>query len=182
MSYSRSPSSLLRYPAAQPCFAARYLKFTRLAGIAHYITTINTNPQSDSKNKIEFKEKKYIYSMGLKSKSQANNLPSQISKTYQKSGLIFESRSAYDDLRNIDLNARQLVDAIKAGSLDMKEFFSRFDKVKVKETYAGAAENLEVLFENITRLISIKDRDYFETELDFSDYFHSKIDVEFFDD
>ena len=48
MSYSRSPSSLLRYLAAQPCFAASYLKFTRLAGIAHYITTINTNHQSDS--------------------------------------------------------------------------------------------------------------------------------------
>ena len=59
MSYSRSPSSLLRYPAAQPCFAASYLKFTRLAGIAHYITTINTNHQSDSKNKIDFKLKDY---------------------------------------------------------------------------------------------------------------------------
>ena len=120
--------------------------------------------------------------MGVKSKSQAINLPSQTSKPYEKSGLIFESRNAYDVLKNIDLNAKQLVDVIKAGSLDMKEFFSRFDKVKVKETYAGAAENLEVLFENITRLISINDPDYFETELDFSDYFHSKIDVEFFDD
>ena len=59
MSYSRSPSSLLRYPAAQPCFAASYLKFTRLAGIAHKPTTININHQSDSKNKIEFK--KIIY-------------------------------------------------------------------------------------------------------------------------
>ena len=54
MSYSRSPSSLLRYLAAPPCFAASYLKFTRLAGIAHQPTTINTNHQSDSKNKIEF--------------------------------------------------------------------------------------------------------------------------------
>ena len=118
--------------------------------------------------------------MGMKSKSQANNI--QVNKTYEKRGLIFESRDAYENLKNIDLNANQLVDAIKAGSLDMKEFFSRFDKVKVKETYAGAAENLEGLFENITRLISINDPDYFETELDFSDYFHSKIDVEFFDD
>ena len=56
MSYSRSLSSLLKYLAAPPCFAASYLKFTRLAGIAHYITTINTNHQSDSKNKIEFKK------------------------------------------------------------------------------------------------------------------------------
>ena len=81
-----------------------------------------------------------------------------------------------------DLNANQLVDAIKAGSLDMKEFFSRFDKVKVKETHLYAQQNLYEMFENITGLSLIKDRDYFETELDFSDYFHSKIDVEFFDD
>ena len=116
--------------------------------------------------------------MGFKTKSTAMNMPSN----HTEKGLIFSSKSGYYSLKNIDLNAYQLVDAIKAGSLDMKEFFSRFDKVKVKETYAGAAENLEVLFENITRLISINDPDYFETELDFSDYFHSKIDVEFFDD
>ena len=120
--------------------------------------------------------------MGVKTRSQANNSISNNNKTYEKSGLIFESRNAYDDLKNIDLNAYQLVDAIKAGSLDMKEFFSRFDKVKVKETYLYAAQNLYEIFKNITGLSLIKDRDYFETELDFSAYFHSKIDVEFFDD
>ena len=116
--------------------------------------------------------------MGVKSASNAKNMP----RKYAIKGLIFSNKDVYECLKNIDLNAYQLVDAIKAGSLDMKEFFSRFDKVKVKETYAGAAENLEVLFENITRLISINDPDYFKTELDFSAYFHSKIDVEFFDD
>ena len=120
--------------------------------------------------------------MGATSKSQEINLPSQTSKLYEKSGLIFESRNAYDDLKNIDLNANQLVDAIKAGSLDMKEFFSRFDKVKVKEAYLYASQDLYEIFQNITALTLIKDRDYFETELDFSAYFHSKIDVEFFDD
>ena len=115
--------------------------------------------------------------MGLKTKSNAMNTSSK----FTVKGLIFSSRNAYDDLKNIDLNAKQLVDAIKAGSLDMKEFFSRFDKVKVKETYIEASENLDELFENITGLSLIKDRDYFETELDFSDYFHSKIDIDFFD-
>ena len=117
--------------------------------------------------------------MGVKSKSQANNI--QVNIPYKKSGLIFESRNAYDVLKNIDLNAKQLVDVIKAGSLDMKEFFSRFDKVKVKETYIEASENLDELFENITRLTLIKDRDYFKTELDFSDSFYSLIDIDFFD-
>ena len=118
--------------------------------------------------------------MGMKSKSHANN--TQANKPYEKGGLIFESIEDYEDLKNIDINAYQLVDAIKSGSLDMKEFFNRFDKVKVKETYLYAAQNLYEIFKNITGLSLIKDRDYFETELDFSAYFHSKIDVEFFDD
>ena len=116
--------------------------------------------------------------MGFKTASNANKTESN----YKVEGLIFSPRSGYYSLKNIDLNAQQLVDAIKAGSLDMKEFFGRFDKIKVKETHVDAAEYLEFLFPNITRLISINDRDYFKTELDFSDYFHSKIDVEFFDD
>ena len=120
--------------------------------------------------------------MGVKSKSQANNLISNNNKSYEKKGLIFESRDAYENLKNIDINANKLVDAIKSGSLDMKEFFNRFDKVKVKETYLYAAQNLYEIFKNITGLSLIKDRDYFETELDFFAYFHSKIDVEFFDD
>ena len=96
--------------------------------------------------------------------------------------MLFESIGAYDKLKNIDINANQLVDAIKSGSLDMKEFFSRFDKVKVKETYLYATQNLYEMFENITGLSIIKDRDYFETELDFFAHFHSLIDLEFFDD
>ena len=103
--------------------------------------------------------------MGVKSKSQANNI--LVNKAYEKSGLIFESRNAYEDLKNIDINAYQLVDAIKAGSLDMKEFFSRFDKVKVKEAYLYASQNLYEIFENITALSLIEDRDYFVTELHF---------------
>ena len=126
--------------------------------------------------------------MGVKSKSQAKNQSSQLSNSshsnipFEKRGLIFESRNGYNSLKNIDRNASQLVDAVKSGSLDIKEFFGRFEKVKVKETYPDAAENLEELFENITRLYISNDREYFETELDFTAHFHSKIDVEFYDD
>ena len=115
--------------------------------------------------------------MGIKPKSNAMNMPSKITVE----DLIFSPVSGYYSLKNIDMNAQKLVDAIKAGSLDMKEFFSRFDKVKVKETYTEASENLEVLFENITRLSYIKDRDYFKTELDFSASFYSLIDIDFYD-
>ena len=106
------------------------------------------------------------------------NTPSK----HEVEGLVFSNREMFYSLKNIDMNAQQLVDAVKTGSLDMKEFFSRFGKVKVKETYLYATQNLYEMFENITGLSLIKDRDYFETELDFFAYFHSKIDVEFFDD
>ena len=115
--------------------------------------------------------------MGIKSKSNAMNMPSQITVE----DLIFSPVSGYYSLKNIDTNANQLVDAIKSGSLDMKEFFSRFDKVKVKETYPDACEKLDEIFYNILKLYVINDRDYFKTELDFSAYFHSLIDLEFFD-
>ena len=114
--------------------------------------------------------------MGFTVKSNAMNTPSQ----YKVEGLIFTPKSGYYSLLNIDNNAQQLVDAIKAGSLDMKEFFGRFDKTKVKETHADAAENLEFLFPNITRLICLYDPDYFKTELDFGDNFYSLLDMEYF--
>ena len=115
--------------------------------------------------------------MGFKTESNAMNMPSK----YTIEGLIFSSKDGYEDLKNIDANAQQLVDAIKAGSLVMKEFFGRFDKTKVKETHADAAEYLEFLFPNISRLISLSDPDYFKTELDFTDNFYSLMDIEYFD-
>ena len=114
--------------------------------------------------------------MGFKTESNAMNMPSK----YTIEGLIFSSKDGYEDLKNIDANAQQLVDAIKAGSLVMKEFFGRFDKTKVKETHADAAEYLEFLFPNISRLISLSDPDYFKTELDFTDNFYSLMDIEYF--
>ena len=116
--------------------------------------------------------------MGFKTESNAMNMPSK----YTIKGLIFSSKDGYEDLKNIDDNAQQLVDSIKAGSLVMKEFFGRFDKVKVVETYPDAIENLQDIFGNITELIAINDPDYFMTELRFADYFYSLIDIEFFDD
>ena len=117
--------------------------------------------------------------MGVISKSQAKNMPSQCNKPYEIRGLIFESKIGYNNLENINDNAEQLVKNIKEGCFTVKEFFDRFEKVKVKETFPYAAENLYELFENITGLCIINDREYFETELDFSAHFHSKIDVLF---
>lgn len=116
--------------------------------------------------------------MGIKHKSTVKNMPSQ----FIVEGLIFTSRSGYDSLKNIDNNADTFVSAIKTGSIDIKEFFGRFDKTKVKETHVDAAEYLEFLFPNIAKLRCLYDPDYFKTELDFSANFYSLIDIEFFDD
>ena len=118
--------------------------------------------------------------MGFKTKSNAKNTSYNSSEAYKIKGVIFESLNSYEDLKNIDDNAQQLVDSIKAGSLVMKEFFGRFDKTKVKETHADAAEYLEFLFPNISRLICLSDPDYFKTELDFADNFYSLLDIEYF--
>ena len=123
---------------------------------------------------------KTIIKMGMKPKSHANN--TQSNQTYKLGGLIFQSKEAYENLKGIDFNASQMVDLIKDGSINIQEFFSRFPKVKVKELYSYASQDLYEIFENITALTLIKDRDYFETELDFAANFHSLIDIEFFDD
>ena len=114
--------------------------------------------------------------MGFKTESNAMNMPSK----YTIKGLIFSSKDGYEVLKNIDTNAQQLVDLIKAGSLVMKEFFGRFNKTKVKETHADATEYLEFLFPNISRLICFSDPDYFKIELDFGDHFYSLLDIEYF--
>ena len=116
--------------------------------------------------------------MGFKTESNAIEKQSN----YKVKGLIFSTRNGYELLKNIDYNAQELVDSIKAGSLNVKEFFGRFEKTKVKETHVDASEYLEFLFPNISRLQCINDPDYFKTELDFSVNFNKLMDIEFFDD
>ena len=116
--------------------------------------------------------------MGFKTESNAIEKQSN----YKVKGLIFSTRNGYEVLKNIDANAQHLVDSIKDGGLNMKEFFGRFEKTKVKETHVDAAEYLEFLFPNISRLQCLNDQDYFKTEIDFADNFYSLMDIEYFDD
>ena len=115
--------------------------------------------------------------MGFKTKETANNTPSK----HEVDGLTFTDRSAFYSLKNIDMNANHLVDAIKSGSLNMEEFFSRFNKTKVIDKYVDAYENIQEIFPDIIEFIAINDPDYFKTELDFADKFYSLMEVEHFD-
>lgn len=115
--------------------------------------------------------------MGFKTKETANNTLSK----HEVDGLIFTDRSAFYSLKNLDMNAKHLVDLIKSGSLNIEEFFSRFNKTKVIEKYEDAAENLENIFGNITELIAINDPDYFRTELNFGDRFYNLIEIDEYD-
>ena len=51
--------------------------------------------------------------MGFKTESNAIEKQSN----YKVKGLIFSTRNGYELLKNIDYNAQELVDSIKAGSL-----------------------------------------------------------------
>ena len=76
------------------------------------------------------------------------------SNNYKIGGLIFDSIEDYLLLKNLDDNINTHVKLIKDDCFDMESFFNRFEKVNVTESYYGAKEELDVLFENATNLLS----------------------------
>ena len=95
---------------------------------------------------------------------------------YKIGGLIFDSREDYNMLKNLDVNLKSHVELIKDDCYDMEEFFNRFEKVNVTETYYGAKEELDGLFENATDLIQYEDARYI-TEYKVGCCFFDKIRV-----
>ena len=137
---------------------------------------------------LSLKITKKLYKMGVKSASNANNSQSNSederfakysTKPYTKHGLVFESEVAYKKLKAIDKSAKKIIGLFALGIMDMKAFFSNYDKVKVKESYDEAYENIEIIFPNITEFSMMKDEDCL-TELHFADKFNTLLDVEFF--
>ena len=123
---------------------------------------------------------KTIIKMGIKSKSKANNTQRQ--QTYQSGGLIFESEEAYGIFWFMDNNAFDIVKMIKDGEIDMDQYFSQFQKVKVKETYEDAFDELYIHFDDIARMYFRKEYDPHSIEVDFARRFYDLIDLEHFVD
>ena len=148
---------------------------------------------------------KTIIKMGMKPKSTVNNKQSDnlqdsdeeyniilpdsddeddevvftVNNTFEKEGLLFESLNDYYTLKNLNINAYIHVEAIKDGSLDIREFFSRYDKVKVKELYKNASYNLDNIFGNVERLYMEADEDD-DVKFHYAVLFNKLLDIEYY--
>ena len=93
--------------------------------------------------------------MGVKSLTNHKHLlnNNNSNNNYKKGGLIFDSKEDYLLIKNLDNNINSHVKLIKDNCYDMEEFFNRFKKVNVTESYYNAKEELDNLFENATELL-----------------------------
>ena len=94
--------------------------------------------------------------MGFKSinkqTSQSNNC-----NPFKVGGLIFDSKEDYLLFKNIDKNINDTVKSVKDGSIDLTEVFNNVKPINVKECYYDAREEMDGLFVNATRLLSLED-------------------------
>lgn len=95
-------------------------------------------------------------------------------------GLVFDSVDDYLLLKNVDDNIKQTVKLIEDGSIDLKEYFNNIKKINVKETYYGAAEELEGLFVNASYLLCFEGT-RFDNDCKVGRCFFKKIKIEYCD-
>ena len=122
---------------------------------------------------------KTIIKMGIKSKSKVNNTKRQ--QTYQSGGLIFESEEAFGLLSFMDDNAYDIVKMIKNGEIDMEQYFSQFQKVKIKETYEDALDELYLQFDDIARMRAYKYYSPDCIEVKFAERVYDLMDIEHYE-
>ena len=90
--------------------------------------------------------------MGFKTKSKETS-QTNICNPFKVGGLIFDSEDDYQLFKDIDRNIKQTVKSVEDGSIDLKEFFNKFKKINVKESYYGAMEEMDGLFKNAIHLL-----------------------------
>ena len=112
--------------------------------------------------------------MGFKSLTNHKHLLNN--NNYKKGGLIFDSKEDYLLLKNLDININSHVELIKDNCYDMEEFFNKFKKVNVRESYYNAKEELDNLFENATELLCYEGTQFI-TEYKVGCCFFDKINV-----
>ena len=81
------------------------------------------------------------------SKSSTNNTP------YKVGGLIFDNKDDYKLYKKIDKNIKHIVKLVEAGIIDLKDVFNKVKRIRVKECYYDAAEEMDGLFKNATKLL-----------------------------
>ena len=113
--------------------------------------------------------------MGFKSESIETS-QTKICRSFKVGGLIFDSEDDYQLFKDIDRNITQTVKSVEDGNLDINEFFSTVKKINVKESYYGAAEEMDGLFENVTKLLCYEGT-RFNTDYKVGCCFFDKINV-----
>ena len=110
--------------------------------------------------------------MGFKSKNNQSN----ICKRFRVHGLIFDSEEDYLNFKRLDEKINQVVQSVKDGSIDLKDFFGNIMSINVEETYFYAREELDGLFINAAYLLTYEDT-RFDTDYKVGRYFFDKINV-----
>ena len=90
--------------------------------------------------------------MGFKTKSKEKS-QTNIYNQFKVGGLIFDSEVDYLLFKVIDRNISQTVESVEDGSIDLKEFFNKINRINVKESYYDAREEMYGLFKNATHLL-----------------------------
>ena len=117
--------------------------------------------------------------MGFKSltnQNLSNNNSTNNSNNFKIGGLIFDNIDDYLLLKNLDNNINQTCELIKDDCFAMEEYFNKFKKVNVRETYVEAAEELDGLFENTTQLLYYE-CDSYSIEYKVASCFFNKINI-----
>ena len=90
--------------------------------------------------------------MGFKTKSKEKS-QTNIYNQFKVGGLIFDSEDDYLLFKDIDRNISQTVKSVGDGSIDLKDFFNKINRINVKESYYDAREEMYGLFKNATHLL-----------------------------
>ena len=90
--------------------------------------------------------------MGFKTKSKEKS-QTNIYNQFKVGGLIFDSEDDYLLFKDIDRNISQTVKSVEDGSIDLKDFFNKINRINVKESYYDAREEMYGLFKNATHLL-----------------------------
>ena len=108
--------------------------------------------------------------MGFKS-----TLPSDITP-FKVGGLIFPSKYRYEDLKRIDVDAKNIILDFN-DEKDIQDFVNKISPIKVIETYPEAREEMDGLFPNITGFLCYEfygTSNFLEKCYKFADKFFSK--------
>ena len=115
--------------------------------------------------------------MGFKSTTNHSHLLNDNSNNnYKKGGLIFDSIEDYLLLLNLDSSLNSHVELIKNNCYNLEEFFNRFEKVNVRESYYNAKEELDNLFKNASKLLQYEGTQFI-TEYKVGCCFFDKINI-----